>query len=190
MPIQTPFLALPHNECGKCYRIVAERYRDVKCDVCCHFFHRKCSVKLAEFQTLSINNIGWTCGSCREAIFPFQNVESPLEFCQLFYDDPFKDMTLNVNKKCGNCCKRIKRNFPATFCHDCSNYFHIKCSDSPNKNFKCKKCSLSSLPFASIDKNSLLLTLQGVDNDCSLGNVPSFFHQKPPQQITGSEVFN
>ena len=168
------------NECGKCYKAVAQRYQDITCDICRKFFHRKCSLKFNDFKIFIEKNIGWICESCKDSIFPFHNVETTLEFKQLLTDDPYKDLLLNSNKKCGKCSKRIKRSFPATFCSECSNYFHIKCSGATKNDFPladdwtCPKCTLSGLPFASIDTNSLLLTMHGIDSDDSLNKTPSF----------------
>jgi len=168
------------NECGKCLRSVALRYQDITCDLCHKFFHRKCSLKLADYQNLVNLNVGWICGACRNDTFPFHNVEAALEFKQLFIDDPFNGLALEANKKCGNCNKRIKRSFPATFCSGCSNYFHIKCSYTTKSDFpladdwQCQRCTLGCLPFASINKNSLLLAMQGIDGDDSFDNIPSF----------------
>ena len=170
----------PNPQCGKCSRSVALRYQDITCDLCHKFFHMKCSLRLVDYTNLVNLNVGWICDACRCDTFPFHNVEAALEFKQLLIDDPYKGLVLDANKKCFDCNKRIKRSFPATFCSGCSNYFHIKCSYTTKSDFplasdwQCQRCTLGCLPFASVNKNALLLSLQGIDSDSSFDNIPSF----------------
>ena len=101
------------------------------------------------------------------------------------------DLILAYNKKCGTCCKRIKNNFPANFCNGCSDFFHIKCSkidrkDNTSRNsWLCSKCTLACLPFSSVDNNSMLLTLKGINSEGFSDNIPSFTVQSLLDKLPG-----
>ena len=172
------FNAPSPTHCGNCVKFIAERNRNIKCDLCSKFYHVKCSISTNDFRTLIAKNIGWICLPCRNEIFPFTS---------LFNDDLVHFNTDNpnfptppINMKCGSCPRKIKRNCPYAFCKKCSNYFHLKCSDLPkNKDLQewnCSKCLIESLPFSNIDQNNLILTLHGNNNEESafLNHGPSF----------------
>ena len=160
-----PLPALPPSyNCGKCYKIVCERNRNIKCDICLSFFHIKCSIKTTDYEKLDKN---WICCTCSSDIFAFSNIESNDDFVQIFSDNMPKMVSLPKKSKCGECNHKIKNNFPYICCSICSCYFHISCSGNSGKNFlnveswSCSKCLLGLLPFSTIDQNALLLTLDG-----------------------------
>ena len=170
--------------CGKCSKSVASRYQDIRCDLCNQFFHGKCSISFNEFSSSS----GWSCRACISSSFPFSDTEDS-EFLGLFSENQCNSLVLAVNKKCGNCCKKIKKHFPANFCSGCSDFFHIKCSkvdkNDTQNDWLCKKCTLAYLPFASIDNNSMLLTLKGIDSEGFSENIPSFSIQSLLDKLPG-----
>ena len=169
-------------KCGNCDKRICNRYCKIFCDNCFEFFHYKCSIKIKDFEILESQNIGWTCSPCRREIFPFNNVETNEEFSNIFAEDNLRELILQRKRKCNSCSKAIKKHFPANCCLECKKYFHLKCSEIPKRNahipkdWVCSKCSISFLPFASMDKNALLLTLDGLDDKVidSLNNVPNF----------------
>ena len=105
-PPSTPSLVL----CGKCLKSVASCYQDICCDICNQFFHRKCFISYSDF----LRSPGWTCSACINSTFPFSDVEDN-DFFGLFSENQCNDLILADNKKCGTCCKRIKKIFPQTF---------------------------------------------------------------------------
>ena len=187
IPHPQPSNSLPQptnsvRNCGKCSKRVCHRYCKIYCDTCLKYFHYKCSIKINEFELLQKQSIGWTCQPCRHNIFPFNIVESNDDFLNLYIDDPLKDLLLQKKKKCHSCTKTIKKSSPANNCSNCKKYFHLKCSEVPKKgisipkDWTCCKCSISVLPFSTLDNNTLLLTQQGLSDTSidGLNNVPSF----------------
>ena len=60
--------------CKKCNKII--KGNSLCCDVCNHWYHRKCTKVGKYFGTLTKSNKEWLCPSCLTSIFPFQEIDN------------------------------------------------------------------------------------------------------------------
>ena len=115
--------------CGKpeCSKSVScKNPNAVRCCFCQKNFHAKCSLSTRDYMVLISNNIDFYCNSCRNSIFPFNNIETSDDLFNIFNDTPTNSLACK-KCKCGFCKKIIKINTPAAHCSECLNYFHLKC---------------------------------------------------------------
>ena len=125
-----PEIPQPHpSACGKCVKSISERHKQIKCDICALYFHQKCSLKTIDFDSLIDSNIGWLCLPCRSEIFAF-STENYDDFTEFFFDNT---PLLPMKSKCVFCKSKMKKNCPYNYCNYCSNYFHLKCSETSKK---------------------------------------------------------
>ena len=159
---------MPLGICCKrgCSKPLSDSRRHAQCTACLQRFHLKCSLPSADI----INNNEYLCSSCRDFIFPFNNIET-IDLLELFNENVFVNSIMLNKCKCASCKKNIKINNPAAHCSYCSNYFHLNCeklskSDFPlSSTWCCSICIMKNLPFSQIGDDNLSMTLHGMNDE-------------------------
>ncbi len=182
--------------CGNvdCNKQISTKRNVVQCGSCLSHFHIKCSLPTREYRVLIENNIGYTCHTCMNVLYPFNNVETSEELYDLFNEKILFNNPTHKQCKCGFCKKRLRKNIPAAHCTICSNYYHFKCENLRKKRLSltptwcCSLCTLKQLPFFEIGDDNMLLTIQGLNEETTTyfaNKAPSFSIKSLLDQIPG-----
>ena len=182
--------------CGSadCNKEISFKRNVVQCAICLHHFHIKCSITIREYRVLLEKNIGYTCHTCMNVLYPFNNVETSDELYSLFNENVFYNNLSTKKCNCGSCKKRIKKNMPVAHCTNCSNFYHLKCDKLCKKDFPlpqtwyCSACTLKALPFYNISDDNMALTMKGFNDETTtsiVATAPSFSIKSLLDQIPG-----
>ena len=163
---------MPLDICSKteCSKPISNHKKVSQCISCFQRFHPKCSLPCTDLYKVVNNNIDFFCSTCREQIFPFNNIETE-DLFGIFNENVFKDSIVSKKCKCAECKKYIKKNNPAAHCHFCSDFFHLKCQKLSKPDFPlpltwcCSFCILKNLPFSKITDDNMTMTLHGMDDE-------------------------
>ena len=133
--------------------------KNIKCASCNQWHHKRCHKVFARTRN-KIKN--WKCWSC-----------------------------LNIKAtKCNHCKKTIARNLYPLQCSTCSKNFHKKCGKIYSKqvppNWNCHQCTNVEFPFASLQHEEFINTINGIDNidETKLNLLPSFCVKSLLDKIT------
>ena len=138
--------------------------------------------------------IGYTCHTCMNVLFTFNNVETSDELYYLLNENVIFNSPRTKKCKCGSCKKRLKLNMPAAHCTNCLNYYHLKCEVLCKKDFPlsltwyCSACTLKELPFSNIGDDNMSLTMQGYSDEITtsfIEKAPSFSIKSLLDEIPG-----
>ena len=189
-------------KCPLCPKPVSNIRNPLVCSICKLIFHKKCCpLNLYELSKLSNRNLDWNCDDCMNVLFPFTSIDNS-EFHSLFKDPVCSVSASSPSKsKCGNCSRRIYKNFPFFFCNQCSKNYHLKCSNDSKEtyinsvNWQCDKCVTQELPFSCINDNDFNAIRHGFRNNFNeiLTDLPGFTIQslldKMPSQKFSTDEF-
>ena len=116
--------------CPKCNEITYDNQNCIHCDICCKWYHLKCS-GLYHSMFLQLGNdlsSDWYCKTCLSATLPFQN-NSQSQFLAIAANDKKAcNPPKCFDKTCSVCTRRVSNIEKAVPCHFCEKYIHRKCS--------------------------------------------------------------
>ena len=180
--------------CSHCNHYISARPILITCSECNSHFHVKCAGIAT--RNFSISNAhGWLCHACNFSIFPMASL-SDEDVINEFSLYAAQSSAPRKKTKCGSCKKGFAINNPFAFCNNCSNFYHLKCSDLKKQNFplksdwQCDHCCLLNLPYASINDDVLSLTTKGYDDESilHLKNYPSFSIKTLLDEMPGQKI--
>ena len=121
--------------CPNCKLQVLESQNSIYCDVCCQWYHLRCSeLSIQRFKELGNDTSStWFCKNCVEDALPFQKLKDSqfLSAISVYKQD---DSIIDFSKSCSVCDRRVINIEKAVPCYHCQSFIHIrKCSGYTEK---------------------------------------------------------
>ena len=154
--------------CPKCNEITADNQNCIHCDICCRWFHLKCSgLTRKRFLELGHNSSSyWLCKSCLAEALPFQKLTNNQFSLINSTDRKLHDQPIDFDKTCAVCTRRVINIEKVVPCYSCQKFIHRKCSclseqqiidfGAKIQQWLCANCRNDTFPFNCISTHEIL----------------------------------